>query len=339
MTIFAAMTRDEFYMQRCLQLAKNATGQTFPNPLVGSVVVLEERIIGEGWHQKAGEPHAEVRAINAVKDKSLLREATVYVNLEPCSHYGKTPPCADLLVASGVKRVVIGAADSNAVVSGRGIDKLRQAGISVTTGVLETECRELNKRFYCFHERKRPWILLKWAESADGFLSPGTKNEQAPVYLTGLFSRQLVHRWRSEEQAILIGSQTAIDDNPELDVRLWYGENPVKILIDRRKRVSENHAIFKDGQTIVFSEPVDGDFMRYIMDELYRAGIQSVLVEGGGQTLTQFIQSGFWDEARVFTSGAMLGSGTVAPVFKAMPERECFVGGDRLVYYKNPSAL
>jgi len=338
MTIFAAMTRDEFYMQRCLQLAKNASGHTFPNPLVGSVVVWQDRIIGEGWHQKAGEPHAEVRALNAVKDKSLLSEATVYVNLEPCSHYGKTPPCADLLVSSGIKRVVIGALDSNAVVSGRGVEKLQKAGILVTSGVLENECRELNKRFYCFHERKRPWILLKWAQSADGFLSPEQKDEQAPVYLTGLLSRQLVHRWRSEEHAILVGSQTAIDDNPKLDVRLWHGRNPVKILIDRRKRVSENHAIFKDGQTIVFSEPVDGDFMRFVMDELYRAGIQSVLVEGGRKTLTEFIQSGFWDQARVFVSDVVLGNGTLAPVFNAVAGRETQVGGDKLLEYQNAAA-
>ncbi len=338
MTIFAAMTRDEFYMQRCLQLARNASGHTYPNPLVGSVVVLDDKIIGEGWHQKAGEPHAEVRAINAVKDKSLLPKSTVYVNLEPCSHYGKTPPCADLLVASGVKRVVIGAVDSNRVVSGRGIQKLKQAGILVTAGVLEAECRELNKRFYCVHERKRPWILLKWAQSADGLLSPDQKKEQAPVYLAGLFSRQLVHRWRSEEHAILVGSQTAIDDNPKLDVRLWHGQNPVKILIDRRKRVSEDHVIFKHGRTMVFSEAVEGDFMGFLMAELYQAGIQSVLVEGGAKTLTQFIQSGFWDEARVFVSKVALGTGTAAPVFNAVANREFDVGGDKLLYYTNPAA-
>lgn len=341
MTIFASMDRDEFYMQRCLQLGANGIGQTYPNPLVGSVVVLDGVILGEGWHQRPGEAHAEVRALESVKHKTALSGATVYVNLEPCSHFGKTPPCADLLVHHKVKRVVIGAVDSNQLVSGRGIEKLKSAGIEVKTGVLEKKCRELNKRFYCFHEKKRPWILLKWAQSADGFLSPDHKDKQAPVYLTGLFSRQLVHRWRSEEQSILIGSQTALDDNPKLDVRLWHGKNPVKILIDRRQRVGMEFEIFKDPPPMVYGamapEP-PAAFMAHLMNELYKNGIQSVLVEGGAHTLQQFINEGFWDEARVFTSEVRLGGGTPAPVFNADASDECVVGPDKLAYYKNASA-
>src|SRR4051812_40506857 len=200
-------------MKRCIELAKNGLGTTYPNPLVGSVIVHNDKIIGEGWHKKSGEAHAEVNAVNSVKDKSLLKEATIYVSLEPCSHFGKTPPCCDLIIANGIPNIVIGTIDSNSKVAGTGIEKLNEAGKNVTVGILEKQCRELNKRFFTFHEKKRPYIILKWAQSQDGFIAPLSKNEQKPVWITNAFSRQLVHKWRSEEHAILIGSQTVIDDN------------------------------------------------------------------------------------------------------------------------------
>ena len=206
----------ENYIKRCLELAKNGLGTTYPNPLVGSVIVYNNEIIGEGWHRKSGEPHAEVNAINSVKDKSLLSKATIYVSLEPCSHYGKTPPCCDLIIKHKIPNVVVGTIDPNSKVSGSGIKRLQENGANVTVGVLEKECNELNKRFFTFHNKKRPYIILKWAESQDGFMAPLGKEKQEPVWISNTFSRQLVHKWRSEEQAILVGTNTVLDDNPKI---------------------------------------------------------------------------------------------------------------------------
>ena len=215
----------EKYIRRCIELAKNGLGTTHPNPLVGSIIVYKDEIIGEGWHKKAGEPHAEVIAINSVKDKSLLPKATIYVSLEPCSHFGKTPPCCDLIIANIIPNVVIGTMDPFAKVAGNGIKKLVEAGKNVIVGILEDECNELNKRFFTFHNKKRPYIILKWAESLDGFIAPLTKVKKEPVWITNDYSRQLVHKWRSEEQAILVGTNTIIDDNPSLTTRDWTGNN------------------------------------------------------------------------------------------------------------------
>lgn len=233
------MTTHEFYMKRCIELAKNGLGTTYPNPLVGSVIVHDGKIIGEGWHKKAGEPHAEVNAVNSVKDKSLLKEATIYVSLEPCSHFGKTPPCCDLIIANKIPNVVVGTVDPFAKVAGNGIKKLIESGKNVTIGILEDECNELNKRFFTFHQKKRPYIILKWAETTDGFIAPISKEEKSPVWITNPYSRQLVHKWRTEEQAILVGTNTVLDDNPKLDARDFSGNNPVRIVLDKSGKISK----------------------------------------------------------------------------------------------------
>ena len=227
------MNIHEKYIKRCIELAKNGLGATYPNPLVGSVIVYKNKIIGEGWHQKAGAPHAEVNAINSVKDESLLNKSTIYVSLEPCSHFGKTPPCSDLIIAKGIKKVIIGTVDPFAEVAGRGIKKLMEAGCEVQVGILEKECQDLNKRFFTFHQKKRPYIILKWAQTTDGFIAPKVQEKREPVWITNQYSKQLVHKWRSEEQAILVGTNTAIADNPKLNTRLWNGKNPVRVVIDK----------------------------------------------------------------------------------------------------------
>lgn len=345
------MDEHEKYMKRCVELAKNGLGATYPNPLVGSVIVYGGKIIGEGWHRKAGEAHAEVNAINSVTDRSLLAKATIYVSLEPCSHFGKTPPCCDLIIANGIPNVVVGTVDPNVKVAGTGIKKLLEAGKNVTVGILEKECVELNRRFFTFHEKKRPYLILKWAESADGFIAPAIRNAQQPVWISNQYSRQLVHKWRSEEQSILVGTQTVIDDNPRLDVRDWAGENPIRLVIDKNNRIpKESHIFDSQAKTIVFcaaaidcgSENIlfekidfDGDLAAQVSGVLYRLGIQSVIVEGGRQTLQTFIDSGFWDEARIFTGMPILGNGTKAPVLERRPGSREFIGSDELLIFWN----
>lgn len=323
------MKAHEFYIKRCIQLAKNGLGTTYPNPMVGSVIVYNNEIIGEGWHRKSGEPHAEVNAINSVKDKSVLAKATIYVSLEPCSHFGKTPPCCDLIIKHKIPNVVVGTIDPNSKVSGAGIKRLQENGANVTVGILEKECNELNKRFFTFHNKKRPYIILKWAESQDGFIAPLTKDKAEPVWISNEFSRQLVHKWRSEEQAILVGTKTVIDDNPKLDVRDWSGENPMRIVLDRNGRIDQNYHV-KNGliKTIVITEQenltstenciyenaiFDVKLTKTITDISYKYGIQSILIEGGKQTLQSFIDDNFWDEARVFIGNNHLKSGITAP--------------------------
>lgn len=302
-------------MLRCLQLAQNGFGNTYPNPLVGCVITFEDKIIGEGWHQKAGTPHAEVQAINAVSDKKLLKEATLYVNLEPCAHFGRTPPCADLIIAHNIPRVCIGAVDSHTKVAGKGIEKLLQAGISVKTGILEKECRILNKRFYTFHEKKRPFILLKWAVTKDGYIAPLQQMGNRPTWISNSLSKQISHKFRTEEQAILVGTETAKKDNSQLTARDWFGQNPIRLLIDRRNEVPKTAAIFStDAPTFVFNEtkntsegnvqfvklPFEGNIPEQIVSFLYQKDIQSVLIEGGAKTLQSFINAQLWDEAHIF---------------------------------------
>lgn len=329
---FVNMTNHEIYINRCIQLAKNGLGTTYPNPLVGSVIVYEGKIIGEGWHKKAGEPHAEVNAINSVKDKSLLSKATIYVSLEPCSHYGKTPPCSDLIIKYNIPNVVIGTVDPNPKVAGKGIKKLLEKGIKVTVGVLENECCQLNKRFFTFHNKKRPYIILKWAESADGFIAPLTKEKKEPVWLTNEFSRQLVHKWRSEEQAILVGTNTVLEDNPKLNVRDWTGNNPVRIVLDRTGKISNDYFVLDNKfKTIIITEQentastknciyerviFDGQLIEKIGSILWKNNLQSVIIEGGTTTLETFIKANLWDEVRVFKSAVELKNGIKAPVFK-----------------------
>lgn len=338
-------------MNRCIELAKNGLGTTYPNPLVGSVIVCDGKIIGEGWHRKAGEPHAEVNAVNSVKDKSLLSKATIYVSLEPCSHFGKTPPCCDLIIANKIPNVVIGTIDPFAKVAGNGIKKLIEAGRNVTIGVLEDDCNELNKRFFTFHQKKRPYIFLKWAETADGFIAPTAREEQKPVWITNPYSRQLVHKWRSEEQAVLVGTQTVLDDNPKLDVRDWTGENPIRIVLDRTGKISEEYSV-KDHktQTIIVTENqnfTNSDNLFYenctfdaslpfnIANMLFRYGIQSVVIEGGRQTLQTFIDANLWDEALIFKGNVSFTNGISAPNLSGKLIEKQTVLDDELLIFRN----
>ncbi len=345
------MKVQEKYIKRCIELAKNGLGTTYPNPLVGCVIVYENEIIGEGWHKKSGEAHAEVVAINSVKNKDLLKNATIYVSLEPCSHYGKTPPCADLIVKYKIPNVVIGTIDPNSKVAGTGVKKLLDAGINVSVGIFENDCNELNKRFFTFHQKKRPYIILKWAESNDGFISPKIKLEQKPVWITNEFSRQLVHKWRSEEQAILVGTQTVINDNPSLTVRDWVGKNPIRIVIDRNNKISkESHIFDNQAQTIVFSNIenhselenikfIKIDFNKNSTEQivafLYENQIQSVIIEGGRHTIQSFIDADLWDEARVFQGDVYLGSGTKAPVLNSKSNTKKMIKNDSLLIFRN----
>lgn len=338
-------------MRRCLELAKNGLGTTYPNPMVGSVIVCDGKIIGEGWHKKSGEPHAEVNAVNSVKDKSLLKRATIYVSLEPCSHFGKTPPCCDLIIANKIPNVVVGTVDSNVKVAGNGIKKLIEAGAKVTVGILETECKELNKRFFTFHEKKRPYVILKWAETQDGFIAPLTKLEQKPVWITNKFSRQLVHKWRSEEQAILVGTNTVIEDNPKLDVRDWTGKNPIRIILDQNNRIPKDSYIFNNQvKTIIFSNSSTRisqensifeviDFKQNLADQilnvLYKHQIQSVIIEGGLQTLQTFIDENIWDEARVFIGNNNFETGIKAPLLALKNIEKHIIENDILLISRN----
>lgn len=345
------MKVQEKYIKRCIELAKNGLGTTYPNPLVGCVIVYENEIIGEGWHKKSGEAHAEVVAINSVKNKDLLKSASIYVSLEPCSHFGKTSPCADLIVKYKIPNVVIGTIDPNSKVAGTGVKKLIEAGIKVTEGILEDECNELNKRFFTFHQKKRPFIILKWAESSDGLISPKVKSEQKPVWITNEFSRQLVHKWRSEEQAILVGTQTVIDDNPTLTVRDWVGKTPIRIVIDRNNKISkESQILDNQSQTIVFSsleiqsevahlKYINIDFNKnsteQIVNVLYENQIQSVIIEGGRHTIQSFIDANLWDEVRVFQGEVYIGNGTKAPILNVKSRTKKTIKNDTLLIFRN----
>lgn len=330
---------EEKYIKRCIELAKNGLGTTQPNPLVGSVIVYKDEIIGEGWHKKAGEPHAEVIAINSVKDKSLLFKATIYVSLEPCSHFGKTPPCCDLILANNIPNVVIGTMDPFAKVAGNGIKKLVEAGKNVTVGILEDECKQLNKRFFTFHNKKRPYVILKWAESLDGFIAPLIKEKKEPVWITNEYSRQLVHKWRSEEQAILVGTNTVIDDNPSLTTRDWAGNNPIRIVLDQNNRISkENHIFDNQAKTILLSG-TEIDYSKkigvQIADYLFNNNIQSVIIEGGRQTLQTFIDENIWDEARIFKGKKPLIKGIKAPIIKCKNVKQQPILEDELLIFFN----
>ena len=317
-------------MSRCLELARLGVGEVAPNPMVGCVVVHQGKIIGEGFHREYGGPHAEVNAINSVKSKELLKEATLYVSLEPCAHFGKTPPCSDLIIKHQIPQVVVGSGDPFAKVAGKGIEKMRKAGIKVEVGILEEECLELNRRFFTFHEEKRPFVVLKWAQSLDGFLDIDRSSNDfgQPTWISNELSRRLVHRQRSEEGAILIGTNTALKDNPSLTVREWSGKQPLRLLLDRQGRLPDSLNL-KDGKvkTVIFSQEekdsaenlkyVELDFAQpipqQILDWLYAEGIQSVIVEGGRQLLQDFIDRNLWDEAYVYTGQVNFAKGVSAP--------------------------
>ena len=326
------MTTDERYMARCLQLAANGQFGAPPNPMVGAVIVHRGVIIGEGYHRQCGKAHAEVNAIASVKDQSLLRDSTIYVSLEPCAHYGKTPPCADLIIEKGIPRVVIGCRDSFDQVDGKGIQKLRQAGVEVIVGVLEKECLELNRAFFTFHAKKRPYITLKWAQSADGYIDALREvgDGRTPVVFSTPASALRVHRLRALSDAILVGRRTAMLDNPSLTTRMWPGRDPLRLVIDREASLDMGLKLF-DGtaKTVVFTdvfrdftanvdvEQVALDFTRDIlpqmMDYLYAHKVQRLLVEGGALLLQSFIDAGLWDEAFVEKAPFALGSGVEAP--------------------------
>ena len=312
---------DALFMQRCLMLAKKGLGYTYPNPLVGCVVVHEGSVIAEGWHKKAGRNHAEREAILKVKDPSLLHNSSLYVNLEPCDHYGKTPPCTDLILEMKIPRVIIGCLDQNKKVLGKGLKKLQEAGCEVKIGVLESECQKLNRRFFSFHQKKRPYIILKWAESVDGFIAP--KKSHQGYWLTNPLSKQRVHQWRSQEQAVMIGAKTALNDNPKLNTRLWKGNNPVAVVIDPQQRLSKSKGVFnlknKKFLTIIDQEIRMGNnpiTAQKISDQLYDEKLQSVIIEGGAKTLQHFIDADLWDEARIFVTKTKLKSGLKCPKIK-----------------------
>ena len=329
-------------------------GETYPNPMVGSVIVLNDVIIGEGWHRKAGESHAEVNAINSVEDKFLLKKATIYVSLEPCSHLGKTPPCANLIIDSGIKNVVIGIIDANIKVSGRGVEYLENNDCNVIVGVLENECKELNKRFFTFHTQKRPFIILKWAETADGFIDKlrDESSENLPNWISNQYSQQRVHKIRAEEQAILVGTTTAINDNPNLNVRSWNGNNPIRVVLDRTLKIPKTYNLL-DGnvQTIVLTEKLPNEsFQKNILFEeinfsnnvpkqicevLFKHEIQSVIIEGGVQTLQSFIDKNLWDEAFVFVGDILFENGLKAPQIKKTPFKYEKISTDVLKVYIN----
>lgn len=337
-------------MQRCLELAVKGLGNVAPNPMVGCVIVCDGEIVAEGYHEQYGSGHAEPNAIKQVCD-AILKKSTLYVTLEPCSHHGKTPPCADLIINKGVKKVVIGNLDSNPLVSGRGIQKLKEAGIEVEYRVLDKECKELNKRFFTFHEKKRPYIILKWAQTQDGFISriPLPKNKE-DNWITGKESKDLVHQWRGEESAILIGYNTALVDNPLLTTRLVEGKNPVRLIIDKNLDLPNNLNIFNnDAKTIVFNsiKSSDDDNIRYvridfqnmiqeILNECYVLNISSVIIEGGTKTINEFIQKNTWDEARLFVnSNKVFKQGIAAPVISFNQSAPTQIGDDLLYTITN----
>lgn len=337
-------------MNRCIELALCGQGSVSPNPMVGAVIVCDDKIIGEGYHHKCGEPHAEVNAINSVKDISLLKKSTIYVSLEPCAHYGKTPPCADLIISMQIPRVVVGSVDPFAKVNGKGIEKLKNAGINVEIGVLKEQCDRLNKRFFTFHTQKRPYIILKWAQTLDGFIDKIRTEEESPLRISSQESLILSHKWRTHEDAILVGRNTVTMDNPSLTARLYKGKNPIRVCIDRNLSLNAGKKIFNaDSTTIIFNELRDEiienliykkiDFsvgmLSQMMSVLYEQNVQSLIVEGGRQTLETFINAGLWDEARVFTSESRIDKGIPAPIFDYESDVEEFIGGDSVKYFFN----
>lgn len=325
----------EDYIHRCLELAKNGFGNVAPNPMVGAVVVFQDKIIGEGYHKEYGKAHAEVNAINSVKDKSLLKDSTLYVSLEPCCHFGKTPPCTELIINSKIKNVVVASIDPNPLVHENGIAILKQAGINVVSNVLEKDAIFLNRRFYTFNLKKRPYIILKWAQSSNNYIdSIRHSATEKPVYFLDNFGKTLVHKMRAEESAILIGKKTALLDNPNLTCRNFFGKNPTRIIIDRNLELAQNLNIFNDeAKTIIFNffKTENNNNLSFIKinncnnlieeinNNLYMLGIQSLIIEGGNNILSQYIEKNLWDEARVFTSKTILDNGVPAPTIQNYP--------------------
>lgn len=339
---------DSNYIQRCLQLAELAKGKTYPNPMVGAVIVYNDEIIGEGYHKKAGTPHAEVNAIASVQNKELLKESTIYVSLEPCAHYGKTPPCAEKIIEVGFKKVVIGAMDSHDAVNGKGKAMIERAGIEAVNGILEKQSRAVNKRFFTYHEKKRPFVVLKWAESSDGFMDKDFK----PYKISNDTVNQWVHQLRADEHAILVGTTTALVDNPSLTVRHVKGENPVRVVLDLNLKLPKESALLDNSvETIVINNTINDtqentkfrtlnnqNTIEGILDILYKEQIQSVIVEGGAKLLQQFIDLDLWDEAFVIKNPELtLLNGTKAPQFPSstLPIKVENIVDNTITTYKN----
>ncbi|MEO6328830.1 MAG: bifunctional diaminohydroxyphosphoribosylaminopyrimidine deaminase/5-amino-6-(5-phosphoribosylamino)uracil reductase RibD [Ginsengibacter sp.] len=347
------MSNDEKYMYRCLQLAELASGNVAPNPMVGAVLVYDDIVIGEGFHKKYGDAHAEVNCINSVSQQNndLIKKATLYVSLEPCAHYGKTPPCADLIIKKDIPKVVIGCGDIYSKVDGKGIQKLQSAGVNVVTGILEKECIDLNKRFFTFHQKQRPYIILKWAQSANGKIG----NLKEPILISNEYTNRLVHKWRSEEAAIMVGTNTALYDDPSLTTRLWKGKKPLRIILDMNLRLPAHLKIFnKEISTIIFNKTrhgKEGNLFYYkldsenildeIMQALYKMNIQSIIIEGGAKLLQSFIDKGLWDEARNIRNGQMIiNEGVNAPQLSqyALQKKETYLS-DIIYYFKSSQDL
>lgn len=344
------MHQHERYMHRCLQLAALGAGYTAPNPMVGAVLVHENRMIGEGYHARYGEAHAEVNCINSVQeaDRQLIPDSTLYVSLEPCAHFGKTPPCADLIIKEKIKKVVVGCRDPFSAVNGKGIEILKNAGVDVTEDILLTECLELNKRFFTFHQQQRPYIILKWAQSANGKIAgkiPG------PLKISNAFADRLVHKWRSEEMAIMVGTNTALLDDPSLTTRLWKGKDPLRFVIDMDLKLSPSLKLFSDGKaTVIFNTKMEEttdmvslvkinreDSIRSICNILYEHHILSIIVEGGAKTLQGFIDEGIWDEARVIVAADLqVDEGLDAPLLRSnhVVKKES-LGNNNIITYTN----
>lgn len=342
------MNTDEIFMQRCLDLASNGKQDVAPNPMVGAVIVHQGEIIGEGYHQFYGGPHAEVNAVNSVKDSSLLKESTIYVSLEPCAHYGKTPPCVDLIIDNQFKRVVIGCLDPHDQVAGKGVEKLKKNNIEVLVGVLEADCLELNKRFFKFHQKQKPYVVLKWAETQDGFIDILRDSEERKInWISAPETKSLVHQWRSEEQAILVGWKTINNDNPSLTVREVDGRNPLRVILDSNLQCDPNSTIFNDGfKTIIFNLLKDetvGNVVyiklpnintETVLDALYELQVISVFVEGGSKTLEHFIADQTWDEARVIVGKSTFGEGVKAPKIAGLPIHSFEFAGDKIYQFE-----
>ncbi len=324
------MTFQESIMRRCIALAEKGAGNVSPNPMVGAVVVYDGKIIGEGYHRKYGGPHAEVNAINSVKDPSLLPESEIYVSLEPCAHFGKTPPCADLIIEKKIKKVYVGCLDPFSKVDGKGIQKLRAAGVEVVVGVLEKECQELNRRFFTSVSLRRPYVILKWAQSVDGYIDKDYK----PVRISNHQTEILNHKWRSEEDAILVGYNTALRDNPSLTNRFWSGKNPLRVVLDRNGSLPKDLKVFDDAARTVVFDFDGGGMPQKVLSALNEMKVQSVIIEGGAMTHKRFVEAGLWDEARVFVSDVSLGGGTRAAELVGGRIMETVdVGGDRLLRF------
>ncbi len=345
------MANHEKYIKRCFNLAINGLGFVSPNPLVGCVIVHNDKIIGEGFHQKFGEAHAEINAINSVKDKSLLPQSTLYVNLEPCSHYGKTPPCTNRIIEEKIPKVIISNIDPFEKVAGKGVEILKNSGIEVITDVLKEEGQELNKRFFTFQQQKRPYIILKWAQTIDGFMDieriePGNNKK---YWITNDELKIVVHKWRSEEDAIMIGSNTVINDNPQLNVRNWTGRNPVRVVIDTDGKLNEKLKFFDGTQeTILFTsnkysninnieqiELPKENILNFVFDILYKKNIQSIIIEGGKCLLQSLIKQGLWDEARVLTGNKYFVSGLEAPKLTQKPTEQIYFSKDYISLFYN----